>query len=172
MIFALSNTVITDTVRSLAAYHSLTSGPAERRALDPLLDGSHRALLVNMTRQAFAEIALRLLPFATDFTLCSETSTSDVASIPPRGPEDDDIMKIELTTPGGLTARAGSSLRRALEQAVAMTALARLAGAAGVDSPAVERMIGGFNRQAADALSALTGALSAPAADCHPFVRD
>ncbi|MCM1163110.1 MAG: hypothetical protein NC339_02505 [Muribaculaceae bacterium] len=170
MIFALSNTVITDTVRSLAAFHTLTCQPDERRALSPVLDSQRRGILVNMVRQAFAETVLKLLPYSTGFTLDNETPTSPgQGSTPASGPVADDIMKVELNLPSGLPPDGAWSVRRALEQTVAMTALSRLVTAIAEDAGLA--MASRFEAQAKEALKAVTAALTTADADFHPFVR-
>ncbi|MCM1521427.1 MAG: hypothetical protein NC039_02100 [Muribaculaceae bacterium] len=172
MIFALSNTVICDTVRSLAAFRSLTSDRPEHDLLAPILDSSRRGILINIVRQSFSEIVLRLLPFTTDFTLGSENSSSSPPATPAEGPSESDIMKVELRLPAGLPAGAGWSLRRALEQAVAMTALSRLVAATDSETSAGWHLAENFSQQAETALKEVNRSLSSDPTDLHPFLRE
>lgn len=168
MIFSLSVPVITDTAHALAAFQNLTSPEPQRAVLAPLLSPSRRGLFTIMVRQSFAELALALLPYVADCSLGAEEAASDPGHTDPEGPGSPDVMTIDLRVPAGLGENAPWALRRQLEQAVAMTALARVVTASGTDNAHAIALADTFAGQASAALASLARTLATPPA---PFVR-
>lgn len=159
MLFVLSPAVIADITRSLAAYAVLSADESAQPALRPILDPARRGLLVNMARQAFAETVLRLSPHVADCALDDEDSRSDPGHTSADTDPEDMMMKVELRLPSSLPESAGWSLRRAIEQAVAYTALSHLTEAADGGARLGER----FAAIAASTLTTVTAALTRPA---------
>lgn len=172
MLFVLSTSVIADTARSLAAMRSLTMPDSEHAILSPLLDPSRRALMVNLVRQAFADTALGLMPYVSDCTLGTEDATTDPGPTPPEGPDTPDLMSIAIDLPCRLPDSSLWTIRRGLEQSVAMTALSRLVTVAGGDYAVARWLAKSFADEGRDALRAVREAVATlPQSAVQPFVR-
>lgn len=120
MNYHLSPRIILTTMQALAAVQSLASD-ADRALLAPILCRERTPLLAVMIRNAFADIVMRLGPMVADVSLGDESAASS-------GEDEDtalldlDLM-VELHTPRTFTGGRHATIRRALEQNVALSAL-------------------------------------------------
>ena len=172
MLFVLSIPVITDNMRALAAMRSRTIPDSGHAALAPVDGASKRGLLAVMIRQSFAEVVLGLLPHVSDCTLGAERAVSAPGHTPPEGPDDPDLMSVEIDLPCRLHDAALWSVRRGLEQATGIGALSRLVTAAADPADSAEWLAKAFADEARDALKAVKEAITTPPQDTFkPFVR-
>ena len=135
MHFILSSTRITELARAMAAFRALggddTAGVARAHAFDPLLDPARRAIFDTTVRNAFAQVTLALIRDVSVCVLDAEDATGDMPGLAML-PDTPPAMSIDLETPSGLPETASWAIRRALEEAVALLALARLVSSADI----------------------------------------
>ncbi|MDE5726316.1 MAG: hypothetical protein K2L91_04310 [Duncaniella sp.] len=130
MTYSLSTSVIIDTIQATAAFRVL-SAPEEIKSLfAPLLRPEVRGQLKIMVKNAFAETILLLLPHVSDCCLDDESAVTDPG---PQDTGDTTELLLKVTLGSGVNGRdyAGAAVRRHLEQAVAMRALAEWSLAGG-----------------------------------------
>lgn len=137
MHFVLSSDRIIELARALAAFRALSGdeGAAVARStvLDPLLDPERREIFDTAVRHAFARVVLRLIGDVRVCVLDAEDGSGppkDIASLTYQPP----MMTLDLETPEGLPDSASWAIRRALEEAIALLALASLVGASTLPS--------------------------------------
>ncbi len=115
-------------MQALAAVQSLAAGDNGRAVLAPILSRERTPLLAVMIRNAFADIVMRLGPIVADVSLGDETAAS------PGSDEETELLDIdlmvELHTPRTFTTGRHATIRRALEQNVALSALSMWSAAA------------------------------------------
>lgn len=120
MTYTLSLNNILDTLYAMAALHTLTTDSPE-----PILDPDRSGPVRLIVRNAFADVCLRLVHHIVDCNLDGETSSTDNSETPPT--DDSDIMmSLTLALPRDFNPSMHGVLRRNLEQAVALTALATI----------------------------------------------
>lgn len=135
MNYHLSPRIILTTMQALAAVQSMAGNDDERALLAPILCRERTPLLAVMIRNAFADIVMRLGPMVTDVSLGDESAAS------PGTDEETDLLDIdlmvELLTPRTFTTGRHATIRRAIEQNVALSALSMWSVAAsGADGSA------------------------------------
>ncbi|MDE6178997.1 MAG: hypothetical protein K2F86_07495 [Duncaniella sp.] len=137
MHFVLSSDRIIELARALAAFRALSGGDdasaARSAVLDPLLDPERREIFDTAVRHAFARVVLRLIGDVRVGVLDAEDGSGppkDIATLGYQPP----MMTLDLETPEGLPEAASWAIRRALEEAIALLALASLAGASTLPS--------------------------------------
>lgn len=168
MHFVLSSDRILDLVRALASFRALAGdeGAATARStvLDPLLDPERREIFDTAVRHAFARVVLRLIGDVRVGVLDAEDGSGPpkgIASLTYQPP----LMTLDLETPESLPETASWAIRRALEETVALMALASLVGASTL--PSALLLAREWETKAHTALASIPSRL-APA----PYVRD
>lgn len=146
-------------MQALAAVQSLSANDDERALLAPILCRERTPLLTVMIRNAFADIVMRLGPLVTDVNLGDENALAHDDM------DEDSLLDMELhvalLTPRTFTAGRHATIRRALEQGVAFSALAMWSiAAAGTSGDSGRSLADRFNVVAADWHRTLTSLLS------------
>lgn len=113
MIFTLSATSVAEIARALAAYRALTLTPGQAAVLSPVLDPGRKPIFATIVSHAFAGIVLELMPWTDNY---SEA--------------DPDYPSLDLRIPAGTPPDTIIAIGRHIEEAVALSALARLCSAA------------------------------------------
>lgn len=150
MNYHLSSNVILSTIHALAAVQALTCDDDSKAVLAPVLCRERGGLLSVMVKNAFAEVVLRLGPLVADVSI-EDNGEADAES----------CLSVELVTPVGFSTTRHSMVRRAMEQAVALTALHMWCLASEHDgSEAAASLASGFATVAAEWYSALTASLA------------
>ena len=120
MTYTLSLNNILDTLYAMAALHTLSTDNPE-----PILNPDRSGPVRLLVRNAFAEVCLRLVHHITDCNLDGETAVTDNTGAP--SVDDSDIMMLlTVALPCDFNPSMHGVLRRNLEQAVALTALATI----------------------------------------------
>lgn len=113
-------------MHALAAVQALAGGEGERALLAPMLRRERTPLQALFVKNAFVEVVMRLSPLVTDTSLGDETATApDDGTTDPATESLDCLLTVELLTPVSFTTARHGIVRRALEQAVALTALSQ-----------------------------------------------
>lgn len=169
MNYHLSTNSILTTIHAMAALQAIAADDDGRAVLAPVLNRSCPDMLAVMIRNAFADIAMGLGPLVLDIQLDDETASGPGAEGDDAGTATVDMMlSVELLTPRTFTTSRHGIVRRALEQAVALTALQMWCMASEHGEGSSAEMAGRFGSVADEWLATLRSALEPT---IYPTVR-